>query len=88
MAGLTIHNATNVTTAGVDHGNKNVITLTVSTDGYYGKEPHTITILGLPLVIADALEQLLGNYGTRTMTEAEIRADERRKIANMIDPAL
>jgi hypothetical protein len=63
MAGLTIHNATNVTTAEVDHGNKNVITLTVSTDSYYGKEPHTITIFGLPTHVADALEKLLGNGG-------------------------
>jgi hypothetical protein len=63
MAGLAIYNATNVTTRGVQHDNKNAITLTVSTDGYYGKEPHTITIFGLPTHVADALEKLLGKEG-------------------------
>jgi hypothetical protein len=63
MADLTIHRATNVTTRGVRHDNKNVIMLTVSTDGYYGREPHTITIFGLPTHVADGLEKLLGNGG-------------------------
>jgi hypothetical protein len=88
MTEISIHHATNIKTAGVQYENKNAITLTVSTYSIYGNLPNAITIFGLPTDIANALEDMFGKVRTRKMTEAEIRADERRKIASMIDPAL
>jgi hypothetical protein len=88
MTHMTIHGVTNITTGGVSHSNANAITLTASTTRVYGAVPTTITIFDLPTHIADGLEELLGNGGIKpAMTEAEIRADERRKIASQIDPA-
>jgi hypothetical protein len=88
MTDISIHHATNITTAGVQYENKNAITLTVSTGGFYGNLPHKITIFGLPTHTAHCLEYLFGKGGVKpSMTEAEIRADERRKIASQIDPA-
>jgi hypothetical protein len=87
MTEISIHNATNIKTNGVQHENKNAIVLTVSTDSMYGITPNAITIFGLPTGIANALEDMFGKVRTRTMTEAEIRSDERRKIMSLIDPA-
>jgi hypothetical protein len=91
MTEISIHNATNIKTNGVQHENKNAIVLTVSTDSMYGNLPNAITIFGLPTDIANALEDMFGKVRTRTMTEAEIRADERRKITRQVmhitDPA-
>jgi hypothetical protein len=76
-----IHNVTNVTTSGVSYSNSNGITLEFSTDGHWGTLPHRVTIFDLPTHIADALEDLLGDGGVKTaLNEADIRADERRKI--------
>jgi hypothetical protein len=81
-----IHGATNVTTDGVSHYNSNAITLKVSTKGHYGTMPHSIVIFGLPKHIADAIEALLGSGGIKAqVSEADIRADERRKILKSID---
>jgi hypothetical protein len=87
MTEISIHHATNITTNGVQHGNKNAIVLKISIDEVHGTHQNTITIFDLPTRIADALEDMFGKVRTRTMTEAEIRADERRKIASQIDPA-
>jgi hypothetical protein len=65
MSHLLIHNATNVTTSGVIDSNSNAITLTVSTDGFYGNQPHMISIYDLPAHVADALEELLGKGGVK-----------------------
>jgi hypothetical protein len=86
-----IHNATNVTTDGVSYHSSNGITLTFSTKGHWGTLPHNVTIFNLPTHIADALENLLGNGGVKpALNEADIRADERRKmnarIRESIDP--
>jgi hypothetical protein len=76
-----IHNATNIKTDGVSHHNANAINLTIETDGHWGKLSHVVTIFDLPTHIADALENLLGNGGVKpALNEADIRADERRKI--------
>ena len=87
-----IHNATNIKTNGVSHHNGNGISLTIETDGHWGKLPHVVTIFDLPTHIADALENLLGDGGVKpALNEADIRADERRKmnarIRKSIDPA-
>jgi hypothetical protein len=58
-----ISDATNITTRGVSRGNANAITLTVTTKGHWGRQPHEITLFGLPTHIADAVEELLGNGG-------------------------
>jgi hypothetical protein len=86
-----IHNATNIRTDGVSHHNSNGINLHIETDGHWGTLPHTVTIFDLPTHIADALENLLGNGGVKpALNEADIRADERRKmnarIRESIDP--
>jgi hypothetical protein len=86
-----IHNATNIKTDGVSHQNSNAINLIVETDGHWGTLSHAITIFDLPTHIADALENLLGNGGVKpALNEADIRADERRKmnarIRESIDP--
>ena len=88
----TIHNATNITTSGVSYNNSNRINLIIETDGHWGTLPHTVTIFDLPTHIAEALENLLGNGGVKpALNEADIRADERRKmnarIRESIDPA-
>jgi hypothetical protein len=86
---LSMHNATNVTTRGVSRGNANAITLTVHTDGLWGSLPHEITIFDLPTHIADALEELLGSGGVKpVLNEADIRADERRRIYKDLDMLL
>jgi hypothetical protein len=58
-----IHDATNIKTDGVSHGNANAISLVIETKGHWGSLPHTITIFNLPTHIADALQELLGNGG-------------------------
>jgi hypothetical protein len=58
-----IHDATNIKTHGVSHGNANAISLHIETDGHWGTLSHTVTIFDLPTHIADALEELLGNGG-------------------------
>jgi hypothetical protein len=83
---LSIHHATKITTAGVAHFNCNAITLTVETEGRYGTMPHRVTIYDLPVHIADAIEGFFGNGGVHSsLTEAEIRADERQKVESRIN---
>ena len=87
-----IHNATNIRTSGVSYNNSNGISLIIETDGHWGTLPHTVTIFDLPTHIVEALENLLGNGGVKpALNEADIRADERRKInariRESIDPA-
>jgi hypothetical protein len=78
---ISIHNVTNVTTSGVSYYNSNGITLAFETAGHWGTLPHKVTIFGLPAHIAEALENLLGDGGVKpALNEADIRADERRKI--------
>ena len=88
---ISIHSVTNVTTSGVSYYNSNGITLAFETSGHWGTLPHSVTIFDLPTHIAEALEHLLGDGGVNpALNEADIRADERRKmnarVLESIDP--
>ena len=73
------HDVKSVTTSGVSYNNANAITLKISgTD-----EDLEITLFDLPTETATRIETAL-REGSGTLTEDQIRADERKKIAQRI----
>jgi hypothetical protein len=85
MAHLIINNATDVLVNSVGCKAEKVIRICVLTEGDWGSETNTISIYDLPTHVADALEELLGKGGVKpALDEAEIRADERRKITRQV----
>jgi hypothetical protein len=88
MSHLIINNATDVLVSIAGCKSEKVVKICVLTEGDWGNQPNTISIYDLPTHVADALKELLGKGGVKpALDEAEIRADERRKIASQIDPA-
>jgi hypothetical protein len=65
MTHLIINNATDVSVSSVIYAGEKAIRISVSTEGAWGNQPHTITIYDLPKHVADALEELLGNGGAK-----------------------
>jgi hypothetical protein len=65
MTNLLIHHATSVSASRSIGRSQGAITLTVETDGFYGRQPVEITIYDLPTHVADALEELLGKGGVK-----------------------
>jgi hypothetical protein len=83
---LTIHDATKITTRGVMHQNSNRIVLEIETKGYHGTLQHQVTLFGLPTHFADAMEKFFATgKANPSLTEAEIRADERQKVESRIN---
>ena len=83
---LSIHDATKITTAGVMHSASNAITLQIETNGHSGTLQHEVTLFGLPTHFADAMEEFFATgKANPSLTEAEIRADERQKVESRIN---
>lgn len=73
------HRVQSIKTSGVTHSNSNAIKLTIQCKAYGGELfDHDINIFGLPTHVADAIDGLLSSEIRQS--EAEIRADERRKV--------
>lgn len=76
---VSVHYCKSITSDTVSHNNNNAITLTVFRED---EGQFDISLFGLPTHVADGLEAALRNGFPPRMTEDEIRADERRKIAD------
>ena len=73
------HDVKSITTDGVSYCNSNAITLKISATG----EDLEITLFDLPTETATRIDAAL-REGSGLLTEEQIRADERRKIAHRI----
>lgn len=73
---IMIHRVEQVRASSVHYSNANSVTLDVSTKD---SGSFSITLFNLPTAVAEHLSRSLGDYPR--MSEDEIRADERRKIA-------
>ena len=80
---LMIHGATEVRAGSVMHSNSNAISLYISTN----EGSFDVTLFNLPTDAADYLASALAPTWTRRQSEDEIRADERRKIADRLGVA-
>jgi hypothetical protein len=80
---IMIHDVTSVTSDHTPHySNNNAVTLRVKAQGYYTAQ-YDITLFGLSTEDAQRLTRAL-SITRGGMTEEEIRADERRKIADKL----
>lgn len=75
-ASIMIHGATSVHTDGVTLSNANAINLKIKTASH----DFDVTLFDLPTAEANRIEDALGIFKSR-LSEEEIRADERKKIA-------
>ena len=79
MNSQAFHRVRSIKTDGVTHSNANAIKLTIQCQAYEGEIfNHEINLFDLPTHVADAIDGLLSNEIRQS--EAEIRADERRKV--------
>ena len=77
---MMIHDVKRIYTDGtVFYSNSNSVTLRIESTGFGGDHKHEITLFGLPTEAAEHLTRALSV--SHSMSEDEIRADERRKIA-------
>lgn len=75
-----IHNATGVRAGPVHHSNNNAISIYMTT----AEGTFDVCLFGLPTEAAEYLASALDDSWTRRQTEDEIRADERKKVAERL----